>query len=73
MFEGLHDNRKKQLVIGFFIGTAFGFLLDRGGATDFNIITNQLLLKDFTVLKIIFTAIIIGMIGVHIIVRYSSP
>ncbi|MFO7791689.1 MAG: YeeE/YedE thiosulfate transporter family protein, partial [Candidatus Saliniplasma sp.] len=64
---------KKQLVIGFFIGTAFGFLLDRGGATDFNIITNQLLLKDFTVLKIIFTAIIIGMIGVHIIVRYSSP
>ncbi len=64
---------RKQLILGFLIGIAFGFLLDRGGATDFNIIVNQLILKDFTVLKIIFTAIITGMIGVHIIVKYFSP
>lgn len=73
MLERLYQNKKKQLLIGFLIGVAFGFLLDRGGATDFDIIVNQLLLKDFTVLKIIFTAIVTGMIGVHLIVRYLPP
>ncbi|MEF8835107.1 MAG: YeeE/YedE thiosulfate transporter family protein [Candidatus Thermoplasmatota archaeon] len=73
MWEELYENRRKQLLLGFLIGVGFGFLLDRGGATDFNIIVNQLLLKDFRVLKIIFTAIITGMIGVHLIVRYLPP
>ncbi len=72
MFDRLHAKKKKQLFIGFFIGVAFGFLLDRGGATDFNIITEQLLLENFIVLKIIFTAIITGMVGVHLIVKYTS-
>ncbi|MBS3782798.1 MAG: YeeE/YedE family protein [Candidatus Thermoplasmatota archaeon] len=70
MLERLYEDRKKQLLFGFLIGVAFGFLLDRGGATDFDVIVKQLLLKDFTVLKIIFSAIITGMIGVHLIVRY---
>lgn len=70
MLKRLYNDRKKQLLFGFLIGTAFGFLLDRGGATDFNVIVNQLLLRDFTVLKIIFSAIITGMIGVHLIVKY---
>ncbi len=70
MLEKLYKDKKKRLLIGFLIGIGFGFLLDRGGATDFNIIVNQLLLKDFRVLKIIFTAIITGMIGVHLIVKY---
>jgi len=73
MLEELYNKKKKQLFIGFLIGVGFGFLLDRGGATDFNIIVNQLLLKDFRVLKIIFTAIITGMIGVHLIVKYLPP
>ncbi len=73
MLEELYNEKKKQLLLGFLIGVAFGFLLDRGGATDFNIIVDQLLLKDFRVLKIIFTAIITGMIGVHVIVRYLPP
>ncbi|MBS3816460.1 MAG: YeeE/YedE family protein [Candidatus Thermoplasmatota archaeon] len=73
MLEELYDEKKKQLILGFLIGVGFGFLLDKGGATDFNIIVNQLLLKDFTVLKIIFTAVITGMVGVHLIVRYMSP
>ncbi len=73
MLKELYNKKRKQLFLGFLIGVAFGFLLDRGGATDFNIIVNQLLLRDFRVLKIIFTAIITGMIGVHIIVRYLPP
>ncbi len=73
MLEGFYKDKKKQLFLGFLIGVTFGFLLDRGGATDFNIIVNQLLLKDFRVLKIIFTAVITGMIGVHLIVKYLPP
>ncbi len=71
MLEELYNEKKKQLLLGFLIGVGFGFLLDRGGATDFNIIVDQLLLKDFTVLKIIFTAIITGMIGLHVIVKLT--
>ena len=73
MLEELYNKKKKQLFIGFLIGVGFGFLLDRGGATDFNIIVDQLLLRDFRVLKIIFSAIITGMIGVHVIVKYLPP
>ncbi len=71
MLERLHGRKKLQLFLGFLIGIGFGFLLDRGGATDFNIIVNQLLLEDFRVLKIIFTAIITGMIGLHVIVKLT--
>ncbi len=65
-----HGKGKVELLLGFLIGVAFGFLIDRGGATDFNIIVNQLLLRDFTVLKIFFSAMVTGLLGVHLIVRY---
>lgn len=71
MLERLYGKKKLQLFLGFLIGVGFGFLLDRGGATDFDIIVNQLLLEDFRVLKIIFTAIITGMIGLHVIVKLT--
>lgn len=51
------------------IGFAFGFLLQKGGATDYEVIVNQLLLRDFTVLKIILSAILIGMVGVFTLVH----
>lgn len=39
-------------------------LLHRGGVANFNVIVNQFRFRDFTVLKIMFTAIIVGGIGV---------
>jgi uncharacterized membrane protein YedE/YeeE len=45
-------------------GMVFGFLLHRGGVTDYNVIVNQFRFRDFTVLKIMFTAIVVGGIGV---------
>ena len=45
-------------------GFAFGVLLHRGRVADYNVIVNQFRLKDFTVLKIMLTAIIVGGIGV---------
>ena len=56
---------KARLMKGLGTGIVFGFLLQRGGVTDYNVLVGQLLLEDFTVAKIILTAIVVGMIGVH--------
>jgi uncharacterized membrane protein YedE/YeeE len=45
-------------------GMLFGMLLHRGGVADYNVIVNQFRLRDFTVLKIMLTAIIVGGVGV---------
>jgi uncharacterized protein len=53
------------LLWGLAFGIAFGFLLQKGGATNYDVIIGQLLLTDFTVLKIMLSAVLIGMIGIH--------
>jgi hypothetical protein len=65
MLKGLHGNKKAQLTLGFVAGILFGFLLQKGGATSYDVILGQLLLNDFTVVKIMISAVITGMIGVH--------
>lgn len=54
-----------HLFVGLITGIIFGFLLQKGGVTDYDVLIGQLLLKDFTVIKIIITAIITGMIGIY--------
>jgi len=44
----------------------FGFLLQKGGVTKYDVIIGQLLLKDFTVVKIMLSAVVTGMIGIHL-------
>ncbi|MFW5719373.1 MAG: DUF6691 family protein [Halanaerobium sp.] len=56
---------KTRLIKGLGTGIIFGILLHRGGVTDYNVLVGQLLLEDFTVAKIILTAIVVGMIGIH--------
>ncbi|MEI8196014.1 MAG: hypothetical protein WCI73_08910, partial [Phycisphaerae bacterium] len=56
-----------SLILAVVFGFAFGMLLHRGGVTTYNNIVNQFLFKDFTVLKIMLTAIIVGGIGVLIL------
>lgn len=48
-------------------GFLFGVLLHRGGVTDFNVIVKQFLFRDFTVLKVMFTAIVVGGVGVFLL------
>jgi hypothetical protein len=48
-------------------GMVFGWLLQRGGVTNFNVIVNQFLFKDFTVLKVMLTAVVVGGIGVALL------
>ena len=63
----LHQNRKLQLAIGFAAGFLFGFLLQKGGVTRYDVIIGQLLLKDFTMVKVMLSAVVTGMIGVHLL------
>jgi len=74
MLEELRKNKNFQLFAGLVIGIFFGFLLQRGGVTSFDVIIGQLLLKDFTVLKVMMTAVLVGMAGVHYMVHkgYAS-
>jgi uncharacterized protein len=57
---------KSQLLWGLGFGVLFGFLLQKGGATQYDVIIGQLLLEDFTVLKIMLSAVVSGTIGIHV-------
>ena len=52
---------------GLLFGFLFGVLLHRGGVTDYNVIVKQFLFRDFTVLKVMFTAIVVGGVGLFIL------
>lgn len=69
MLERFREKRSMRLVTALVVGLLFGFLLDKGGATEFDVLVNQLLLRDFTVLKIIFSAIVVGSLGFHLLVN----
>jgi hypothetical protein len=65
VLRNVHDNTRAQMVIGLLIGVGFGFLLQKGGVTYYDVIIGQLLWQDFTVVKVMLTAVITGMVGVH--------
>jgi len=67
VLKALHQKENFQLGFGFLVGILFGFLLQKGGVTQYNVIIGQLLLTDFTVLKIMLSAMVTGMIGVHLL------
>lgn len=52
---------------GLLFGIIFGLLLHRGGVTDYNVIIRQFLFRDFTVLKVMLTAIVVGGVGVWLL------
>lgn len=56
----------RLLVLGLLFGIAFGFLLQKGGVGKFHILIGQLLLRDFTVVKVMLTAVAVGMVGVYL-------
>jgi uncharacterized membrane protein YedE/YeeE len=58
-----------RLLMGLGTGGAFGVLLQKGRAAKYDVIVDQLLLKDGTVAKIMGTAAAVGSFGVHALVR----
>lgn len=64
MFEHFFAD-PKTLLLGALTGLIFGFLLQKGGVTNYNVIVNQFRFRDFTVLKTMLTAIVVGSIGIY--------
>lgn len=63
---------RKKLFTAVLFGLAFGFLLQKGGVTKYNVLIGQLLLQDFTVMKIMMTAIVVGMLGIFTLNRFTK-
>jgi len=61
-----------KLLLGLATGIVFGFLLQKGRVTKRSVILGQFLLKDWTVLKIMATAIIVGSVGVQVLVSVGD-
>lgn len=61
---GLRPDSPKQLALGLLFGIVFGFLLQKGGVAKYEVLMGALLLTDFTVMKVMLTAILVGMVGI---------
>src|SRR5665811_811407 len=61
-----------KLLAGAIFGLAFGFLLQKGGVGKFNVLIGQLLLQDFTVAKVMLTAIVVGMVGIFALHHFAK-
>jgi len=53
------------------LGIVFGFLLQKGGVTRYEVIMGQLLLVDFTVLKVMLSAVLAGMLGISVLLHFG--
>lgn len=60
------------LILAVVFGFVFGWLLHRAKVTDYNVIVNQFRLRDFTVLKVMMTAIVVGGVGVLVLVNLGD-
>ena len=67
MIARMRTRRRLQLSLGLLFGVCFGFLLQKGGVTRYEVIIGQLLLIDWTVIQVMLTAVVTGMIGVHLL------
>jgi hypothetical protein len=61
-----------KLLLGLLTGFLFGFLLQKGRVAKYDVIVGQFLLRDWTVAKIMFTAIAVGSIGVYALVSIGA-
>jgi len=57
-----------DLTLGLITGICFGFFLQKGQALKYDKQLGMLRFRDFTVLKIMLSAILIGMLGIYILV-----
>lgn len=53
-----------KLLLGLGAGVVFGFLLQKGQVSKYRVIVGQFLLRDFTMLKVVLSAIVVGSFGV---------
>lgn len=61
------QNHTLQLILGLGMGICFGFLLQKSGVTRYEVIIGQLLLKNWTVVKVMLSAVMTGMAGIYLL------
>ena len=57
-----------KLALGLLTGIVFGFLLQKGRVAKYEVIVGQFLFKDWTVVKTMGTAVVVGAVGVHALI-----
>ena len=55
-----------QLIFGLITGFIFGFLLQKGQVVKYEKITGALRLQDFTIIKFMFSTVLVGMVGIYL-------
>lgn len=65
MFDGLMES-PARLLLGLVTGIVFGVLLQKARVAKYRVIVGQFLLRDWTVLRVVATAIIVGGAGVYL-------
>ena len=55
-----------ELLLGLLTGVIFGFLLQKGGVLRFEKQVGFLLFKNMTIIKFMFSAILVGTIGIYL-------
>lgn len=55
-----------RLLLGLFTGVLFGILLHKGKVSKYDVIVKQFLLTDFTVLKVMLSAVVVGSAGIYL-------
>jgi uncharacterized membrane protein YedE/YeeE len=56
-----------ELILGLATGVAFGALLQQGRVLRFEKQVGAMLLKDMTILKVIMSAVVVGMVGINLL------
>ena len=56
-----------ELAVGLITGIAFGFLLQKGRVLRFDKQVGAMRLQDMTILKFMLSAILVGMVGLHLL------
>lgn len=62
----------ERLVLGFLTGVVFGFLLQKGRVAKFEVIVEQFRLRDWTVVRTMGTAVVVGAIGVYALIAADA-
>lgn len=60
----------RDIVIGLLTGIAFGAILQRVGASSFEMIVNMLRLKNLTIMKFLFLAVAVGSVGMYTVAQF---
>ena len=61
------------LATGLLTGIVFGFLIQKAQLSHFKTVVGQFLLKDFTMIKVMLTAIFVGSIGIYAAHTFGLP